>query len=161
MRSSHIIKFINSTVDIIKLYQHYIKIKLDERNINEQTYWGVRADITVSSFDGYYGYACPNFSSNLPSEGLGKSSNPKVLGLLSAVEIDEILTMLAMDYPAYYINKVVRLDTMLSANAVYPNSQKGNNGGGILACEDAGLYFFSEADIDKTIPVQIYIDIVE
>ena len=126
----------------------------DESNI-------IRADITVSSFDGYYGYACPNFSNNLPSEGLGKSSNPKVLGLLSAVEIDEILTMLAMDYPAYYINKVVRLDTMLSANAVYPNSQKGNNSGGILACEDAGLYFFSEADIDKTIPVQIYIDIVE
>ena len=68
--------------------------------------------------------------------------------------------MLAMDYPAYYINKVVRLDTMLSANAVYPNSQKGN-GGGILVCEDASLYFFSEADIDKTIPVEIYIDIVE
>ena len=116
---------------------------------------GIRADITVEQGElvGYLVYY-PNNS----VEPFGSSTNNKVLALANSIDQsnpDEDIGVLIMDYTAYTIEKVVRLDNGNSYPSLSPESAKDNDSGGLI------MPIFTEADIGNTIPVEIYIDILE
>ena len=113
----------------------------------------IRADITVGEINNLvFGYISKKSEFNGPDYGLepiGNSTNDKVLSIYTMQSNG--ITYLEIDYKAFVCHKVVRLDNMLE---IFGDDEE-KSGVTMLST------IFTEADIGNTIPVEIYIDILE
>lgn len=111
----------------------------------------IRADITVGETNNVvFGYISKKSKFTDPDYGLepiGNSTNDKVLAIYTKQSSGT--SFLEIDYKAFVCHKVVRLDNMLE---IFGNEEKSGT---------IPSTIFTEADIGNTIPVEIYIDILE
>ena len=105
----------------------------------------IRANITVGSYTNQDGTLVYGYSNINSTAKFGQCSNSKILGLYSSVSSN----LLGLTTPMVTSNlTITRLDTMYSISASNVDTTKNS------ITIDASP-FFTQQDLDKTIPIQI------